>query len=259
MPARLLVVLLCAALTLPLAAVTPPAHANPQAPDSTALDLAAKSKKKKKKPKFTTVTRTVRETVTRTFSNPAAITTPSIGNATLYPSRIAVSGLTNGVITDVNLTLNGANSTAFNDLDLLLAPAHLPGRLAVVMSDTGNEDDQINDNLVLTLDDSAAAPLPSGGKLTSGTFRPTNIESAPGDVWSGTALTNPSAPSANPTLAVFNGADPNGSWELFATDDTQARFSDIKGGWSLTITAQVDTQITEQVPVAAKAKKKKKK
>jgi subtilisin-like proprotein convertase family protein len=66
-------------------------------------------------------------------------------------------------------------------------------------------------------------------------------------------------PSGNTALSQFNGANPNGTWQLFIRDDAQGESGQIARGWSLEITALVDKQITEQVPVETKAKKKKKK
>src|SRR5687767_10493877 len=77
------------------------------------FDADAKKQRhqKKKKPKFTTVTRTVRGPVTRTFKSTAPIAVPNTasvfarGNADPYPAVIDVTGFVNGVITDVNVTL----------------------------------------------------------------------------------------------------------------------------------------------------------
>src|SRR5215212_9284653 len=65
----------------------------------------AAGKQHKKKPKYTTVTRTVRQLVTQTFANRGAIVIGD-GNANPYSSAINVGGFVNGAITDVNLTLH---------------------------------------------------------------------------------------------------------------------------------------------------------
>ena len=240
---RIFTIFVVAMLALPFAGATPPVRggtlfpdeatqpvrASLQIPDEAAPSLAAK--RKKKKPTFITVTRTVRELVTRTFSNPGAITIPAIDNASPYPSAINVGGLVNGAITDVNLTLNTFSHTQPVDVDVLLVPAQLPGQNAIVMSDSGNG--YAATNITLTLDDQAAAGLPDGtgaGPLVSGTFKPTNpggaVDPFPGQM-----------PSGNSLLSVFNGGNPNGSWQLFVVDDAAADSGQFAGGWTLQITA----------------------
>ena len=73
----------------------------------------------------------VRTSLTQTFTNSGAIPIPgtgTLGNANPYPSTIEVSGLTNGVITDVNVRLNDFNHTFPDDADILLAAPHISGR-----------------------------------------------------------------------------------------------------------------------------------
>jgi hypothetical protein len=135
------------------------------------------------------------------FSNPSAIAIPNIGVSTLYPSNIVVSGLS-GTVTDVNVSLFGFTHTHPDDVDILLVgPA---GQKMVLLSDVGGGADISGVNL--TLDDAAIDSLPDGLPLTSGTFQPTNIDTT--DTFPAPA---PEAPYAS-TLAVFNEADPNGTW-----------------------------------------------
>lgn len=196
---------------------------------SPALDkqtgLARKGKRKNTKRKF--------RTVTRTFTNPAPITIPPTNEAPTdpFPSEIVVTGFTKGLITDINLTLHGITHSDPADLDVLLAADHLPGLNALVMRAAG-DDDGSADDLTLTLDDQAAQPLPTHPEaLTSGTFRPTNAGSQ--------FPVEPPAPtlSGRSDLAVFNKADPNGTWQLFVDDGADSGV--IAGGWSLEITAKV--------------------
>src|SRR5687768_6230703 len=82
-----------------------------------ALAVDAKKHRDKKKPKSKTITRTVRQSVTQTFTSTVPITIPKgaptnlSGPADPYPSTIAVSGFSNGAITDVNLLLNDFTNT----------------------------------------------------------------------------------------------------------------------------------------------------
>lgn len=169
-------------------------------------------------------------TVTRTFTNSAPITIPGPDPTTPYPSLIEVSGFANGRILDINLTLHRINHNDPEDLDVLLAAAHLPGLNALVMRAVADDEDAVDLNL--TLDDQAAQPIPKGaGALTSGTFQPTNAGSQ--------FPVDPPAPplSGRSDLAVFNNADPNGTWQLFVDDGFDSGV--VAGGWSLQITAKV--------------------
>jgi hypothetical protein len=194
---------------------------------------------------------TVRQSVTQTFTSavPMAIPNRAPNNATEgpgtpYPSAIDVSGFTNGSISDVNLILSDFTHGFSADADFLLTSAD--GRRALVMSDAGN-------NLVvsidLTLDDEAAAPLPETD-LSDGTFQPTDIDF--NETVDGFAAPAP-APDGSVALSTFDGADPNGTWQLWVTDDDKGDFGAMSG-WALEITAEVDVQVPEQVAVAPQAK-----
>ena len=171
---RLLTLIVIVTLALPIATLTPSGDPG-QGPGSN-IAMAAKGKHKKKPrkkgtaPKFTTVTRTVRQPVTQTFTSLGDITIPDNGQANPYPSPIAVSGFTNGVITDVDLILNDVSHDLPANIDVLLSSSD--GRRALVMSDVGVSDNQVD--VDLTLDDEAAVSLPVQ-KLSSGTFRPTDL------------------------------------------------------------------------------------
>ena len=72
-----------------------------------------------------------------------------------------------GVASVANIKLNGLTHTFPDDLDALLAGP--TGASVVVLSDAGGGGDITNVNLVLT--DGAAAVVPDGGPIVSGTFR----------------------------------------------------------------------------------------
>jgi hypothetical protein len=173
-------------------------------------------------------------TVTKTFSNTAAITIPGTGTegvANPYPSTIVVSGLKQGKIVDLNVHLNNFNHTFPDDVDILLAATQLPGLNAIIMSDVGDNIDAVNVNLVL--DDQAPTALPDAGPLVSGTFQPTNI--------GGNDAFDPPAPAPSglSTLAFFNNRNPNGTWQLFILDGAGGDTGNLAGGWALEITAKV--------------------
>ena len=92
------------------------------------------------------------------------ITIPDSGVGVPYPSICFISGSPGGVITDVNVHLQGLTHTAPDDLDLLLVGPG--GENAIVMSDAGGG--SAVTNLSLVLDDEAGAPLPDETQLVNG-------------------------------------------------------------------------------------------
>jgi subtilisin-like proprotein convertase family protein len=165
-----------------------------------------------------------------TFSNAAAITIPSSGSASPYPSSINVSGLT-GRVLKVTATLRGFGHSFPDDVDVLLVgPA---GQTVLLMSDAGGGG--AVSNLTLTFDDAAPTPVPDGSPLVSGTFRPANYEGTASDTFAAPA---PPGPYAT-VLGAFDGTDPNGTWSLFVRDDFTGLSGSIANGWSLTIQTSV--------------------
>ena len=249
---RLLTLIVIVTLALPITIFTPPKESR-QAPWS-ASSVAAKGKQHKKKrtrndttpvttpvptPQITTVTRIVRGSVTRTFTSADGFRIPSFGMAAPYPSAIAVSGFTNGAITDVDLVLTGVTHGRPADIDVLLSARD--GRRALVMSDVG--DAPAEKDIDLTLDDEAPEAIP-GRRLSRGTFRPTDV-AASDDVFASPAP----APNGSVALSTFDGADPNGTWQVWVMDNVPGIEGEIRGGWALRITAEVDiATVEEQVP-----------
>lgn len=169
-----------------------------------------------------------------TVSNNSSITIPTSGNALPYPSNISVSTLF-GTITNVTAALNGITHTRPDDIDVLLVGPD--GQSVVLMSDVGGTPDISNINL--SFSDAAASSLPDSTVLTSGTYKPTNINT--GDSF-------PSAPAGAPsgtTLAIFNGGSANGTWSLYVRDDQVVSNGSISGGWSLTISTTGDCAIRD--------------
>ena len=242
-------------LALPVTALTRPGETG-QAPWSQSAAVAkAKKHKKKDKPKFTTVARTVRQPVTQTFTSSEPMTVPNgapgttLGPASLYPSAITVAGFPNGVITDVDLLLLDVTHQIAEDLDILLSAPD--GHRAIVLSDVG--DDFKVTNVDLTLDDEAAASVPNFD-IVSGTFRPTDnsLPSSPLDPFDAPAP----APDGSVALSTFDGADPNGTWQLWVMDDTTGEVGSIRA-WALRITGEVDAgTVEERVPTGKDAKKR---
>jgi uncharacterized repeat protein (TIGR01451 family) len=161
---------------------------------------------------------------TAVFSNTAAITIPDHGAATPYPSTISVAGLT-GAVSKVRVSLNALSHSFPRDVHALLTGPD--GGKTLLISHAGGAQPVTNINL--TFDDAAAANLPNGTQLSSGTFKP----SAYGMV----TLPAPAPASPYPaTLSAQNGKAPNGTWSLFVFDDSNGDGGSIAGGWNLEIT-----------------------
>lgn len=168
-----------------------------------------------------------------TFSNSGGITindvtTTSVG-ATPYPSAITVSGLS-GVVTDVNVTLNGVTHPRANDIDVLLVSPN--GLFAMLLSDVPFNGDTSATNANVTFDDSAPTQVPVTGPLVTGTYRATDVNSP--DTFPAPAPQPGISP--NTFLSVFNGVSPNGDWNLYVVDDSEAQSGTMTGGWSIDIT-----------------------
>jgi hypothetical protein len=272
---RFVIIMLVAMLAMPVATLTRPADSGPTPWGEVAVaakgknhnkhkDKHKKDDRKKRKqtddpqittepfvstepppaPVVTTVTRTIRQPITQTFSSAGTITIPNgapgvtKGPANPYPSIVSVSGFTNGVITDVNLVLTDFTHLSPRDVDLLLSSSD--GRRALVLSDVPNVIGDVV-NIDLTLDDEAPTPLPTTSQLQTGAYQPFDHQPG-GDPFAAPAP----APDGAVALRVFDGADPNGTWQLWVMDDAGDDVGTI-GGWALQITAEVDVQVQEQV------------
>ncbi|WP_142343272.1 hypothetical protein [Bacillus cereus] len=173
---------------------------------------------------------------TQTFSNPTPIVMPETGTAGIadpYPSQIVVEGMS-GVIEKITVTLKNIKSTWPDDIGVLLMGPQ--GQTLILMSDVGKSEDIIN--VTLILDDDAANPLPAEDPVVSGTFKPANYRDQFGnDNWPTPAPVPPYGdPALGQGLNIFNGTDPNGTWNLYVVDDYNNDVSSITGGWELTIT-----------------------
>ncbi|HOX58359.1 MAG TPA: S8 family serine peptidase [Candidatus Paceibacterota bacterium] len=167
---------------------------------------------------------------TRVFAKTNVILIPDLsvyptqlGPATPYPAAINVSGF-EGALGRVTVTLSNLTHSYPGDMNVLLvAPG---GAKALFMSHAG---DQPVENVDLTFDDYAGAPVPLTGQITSGAWRPAAY-SPP------TALpTNAPAGPYQANLSALSGANPNGLWSLYVYDDTVGDSGAISNGWSLAL------------------------
>jgi subtilisin-like proprotein convertase family protein len=148
---------------------------------------------------------------------------PHFGAGEPYPSAQTVSFRSNPV-QDVNVTLSGLSHTWPDDLDILLVGPG--GQNAMLMSDAGGSLDVNNVNL--KFDDEAPASLPDSAQITSGSFKPTNFDTLEN-------LPAPAPATQGTSLGIFDGTNPNGTWQLFVRDEFGPD-QGILSGWSLEIT-----------------------
>jgi serine/threonine protein kinase len=158
-----------------------------------------------------------------TISNAQAIAIPKSGSATPYPSTIEVSDL-RGVVTDLNVQLDGFQHAFPSDVDVVLVG---PGGQNVDLMNGVGGFGSVS-GLTLTFDDEGT-PLKPGRTVTSGTFSPSSSTKREGFGFRGP----PPAPSPphGTSLALFNGIDPNGTWDLYVFDDSDRDAGQITGGW----------------------------
>ncbi len=161
--------------------------------------------------------------------NNSVLTIPANGTqgaASLYPSTIAVSGVT-GTVTKVRVTLTGLTHAYAGDLDvLLIGPT---GQSVMLMSDGGNGTNITN--ATLTFDNAASTRLFPEGRIVTSTNQPTDYD-PDSDVFPAPA---PAGPYGQ-TLAAFTGLNPNGTWSLFINDDSAQDGGSLSLGWRLSIT-----------------------
>ena len=165
-----------------------------------------------------------------TGENQNAISIPSSGTASPYPSEILVSDL-EGVVAGVIVNIENFNHTAPDDVDLMLSAPN--GRRVILMSDVGGNNSVSGASF--SFDDSAAGFMPDNSQLASGIYKPTNFE--PVDDFPAPAPTDSAIGS---TLGYFNGSPPNGAWRLFLVDDTGENVGTITDGWSIAVQNSTD-------------------
>ena len=140
-----------------------------------------------------------------TFSS-GALAIPAVGTASPYPATVNVSGLS-GTVQHVAVRLSQYTHTFPADVDVLLVGPG--GQRAMVMSDVGVSNDV--SGITLTFQDGAPTPP---AQLVSGIF-------APADNVPAESMPPPAPPGPyGSALSVFNGTNPNGTWQVFVADDT---------------------------------------
>ncbi|MBX9736147.1 MAG: tail fiber domain-containing protein [Phycisphaerales bacterium] len=163
----------------------------------------------------------------QSFSNPTPLAIPDNGPASLYPSPITVSGVTDPVASVV-VTINGLTHTYPSDLVIVLVS---PSGQATALSGRCGDSADVN-NLTLSFSPDASAPL-TGATPVSGTYLPSACSNA-----ASLPLPGPQAPySVNLLAALGTGnANVNGQWQLFVADLAPQDIGSVAGGWSIAFT-----------------------
>src|SRR5438874_8888855 len=172
---------------------------------------------------------------TKTFANTSAVAIPTEGNATPYPSTIAVSGFV-GPVQDVNVRIKNLQHPSDWDLSVLLVgPA---GQRTILMSATGSATGAPAPNETFTFDDEAATSLTSAPcssqPVPPGRYKPTRATC--GDA--NPEAFGPPAP-AGPypvSLPEFDARAANGTGKLFFRDEKDGNGGGHAGGWTLSTT-----------------------
>jgi subtilisin-like proprotein convertase family protein len=173
--------------------------------------------------------------VTNTFANPAAIAVPDVSPGSPYPSSINVTGFA-GNVQKVTATLHGYQHTCLDDTAVLLAGPS--GANSILMGRVGGCSG-VDDPIDLTFDEAATSLLNDGDVAVSGTYRTSQGATIP-DPFSAPAPAGPYPVN----LGVLNGTPANGTWKLFVEDQVGGDDGSITRGWSLKVTAPVNTFTT---------------
>jgi hypothetical protein len=166
------------------------------------------------------------------ISIPKAGTNPPAGQGDPYPSEILVSGIPEDeFVVDINLTLSGLSHDNADDLYFVLeAPT---GESIVLWNDAGGNFPLFG--VTVIFDDGAVGAIPNSGPVVSGDYQVSQYGSIPGP--------DDTFPAPNPgfggDLSLFNGDDPNGTWKLYAYDDSFfGGKGELSDGWALTFETQ---------------------
>jgi serine/threonine protein kinase/subtilisin-like proprotein convertase family protein len=169
------------------------------------------------------------------LSGGSVIDIPPRGTGVPYPSTIRVSDV-EGVVTDVNVTLEGFRHEFPDDLDVLLVG---PGGQSVILAE-GVGGRRAVEDVTITFDDDGVPLTAQQAPSDETSFRPSS-EAGDGFGFNGPGAVPP-APYGS-ALGVFDGTDPNGTWSLFVFDDGVRDAGQIAGGWSLELELASDDDV----------------
>ena len=178
----------------------------------------------------------------------ADITITDNAPASPYPSAVTFSDI-HGTVTDVDVVIKGFTHAFPDDVELMLVGPE--GQRVILMSDVGGS--SAVSGVTFTLDDEAASSLPASSLIQEGTYRATDDTS--GDVADPDGYPAPAPLSwgAGAALSVFDGTDPNGTWNLYVVDDDPG-VAGLISGWTIDVaTTDGTTPYASPVQVAGAA------
>jgi subtilisin-like proprotein convertase family protein len=173
---------------------------------------------------------------TSTFTNAGLINIPDDSAGSPYPSTVNATGFA-GNVQKVTATLNGFSHSCADDIAVLLVGPS--GTNSILMGHVGGcpglpDPDPVN----LTFDQASGNLLSSDSPpAPTGTYHPTQ-EVADMEPLRSPA---PAGPTYLADLSPFSGTPANGTWSLFIDDQTGGDDGQVFGGWSLNVTAAVNT------------------
>jgi M6 family metalloprotease-like protein len=171
------------------------------------------------------------------YQSAGNLSIPAAGQASPYPSTIAVAGVS-GKVVAVRLKLNTVLHQDASDLDMYLASPS--GKVCAFMSDA-TATRMVTPGVNLVFDDAASTVIPGGSGFGSGTYRPWNYgtnDSLPPNSSGLTSVT---------TLNALGDGDPNGEWKLYVYDDLKYSSGSI-ASWTLIIETGKPEIAVEQPP-----------
>lgn len=186
----------------------------------------------------------VLESRERTYTNNRRLVINDNAGGSDYPSVINVAGLV-GDVSQVKVGLLGLAHGFPDDIDVLLVGPG--GQKVLLLSDAGGGTPITNVNLLIS--DNGAGFVPDSTAITTGTFKPSNYDTAT-DPFPSPAP----APEYKTALSEFIGTPANGDWKLYIVDDTASDAGVLNGGWTLYITTKprisglADVTVKEEQP-----------
>lgn len=161
-----------------------------------------------------------------------------------YPLTSNVSGET-GLITDVNVVLDGLYHSTPDDLDILLVGPQ--GQSTVLMSDACSGA-YFTDHRLLRWDDEAAVSMPDSGDSTTcsvSDYKPSRYgPGEPEDVWPAPAPAGPYGTA----LSSFDLTDPNGTWRAYLVDDSSDEYGFLEHPMRIELTTRPRSPVTFDLP-----------
>lgn len=159
----------------------------------------------------------------QTYNSTGAISIPTFGSGSPYPSTIVVAGAP-ATIEYISVTLDGFTHGLFADVNVLLVSP--TGEMISLIANCNGTGVAFGDTLTFIPDGTSTLPAVSAN-VVSGVYACSSNFAA--------SLPAPAPPGPYATsLAPLIGTNPNGSWRLFVSDDGNNSAPGSISRWSLT-------------------------